>query len=275
MTNNIKWDDFNSKEIEDKYVYRYLSIDKLIDFLKTGSLYLSRLDRFEDNLEGISPYRIIEILYGVKGSTKPENPNPNISEPIWKELISKSKSAVISEFSNLVSEQKNTFVSCWILGDVESIGMWDLYGKRGFALRFEINEFIELVKKSINNQNIDNCNIDTLVAGKVVYQNYDRMIYNEVKSKLRYSVFRKHLSFQHECEYRLVGFMENNSDIMGMKYQLGNINNLNFDIIANPRFSEMEMSIYRDVLNKYTKNDLLKESKLKIWLKLRDMKFSN
>jgi hypothetical protein len=33
-----------------EFIYRYISIDKLCSFLDTKSLYLSRVDRFEDNL---------------------------------------------------------------------------------------------------------------------------------------------------------------------------------------------------------------------------------
>jgi hypothetical protein len=53
----MKWETYHTKEINQKYVYRYLTLEKLVDFLETGELYLTRLDKFEDNLENISPNR--------------------------------------------------------------------------------------------------------------------------------------------------------------------------------------------------------------------------
>ena len=46
--------------IINKYVYRSLTIEKLIDFFETCSIYLSRLYLFED-IENIDPYDINEL----------------------------------------------------------------------------------------------------------------------------------------------------------------------------------------------------------------------
>ena len=81
----MKWDTYNTRTINEKYVYRYVTIEKLIDFLSTNSIYLSRLDTFEDNLENIEPYDIntLKILY----LNKPEDANTDIPEITWEEWI--------------------------------------------------------------------------------------------------------------------------------------------------------------------------------------------
>ena len=47
----MKWDTCHTQGIKLKYVYRYISFEKLIHFLETNSLFFSRMDKFEDNLE--------------------------------------------------------------------------------------------------------------------------------------------------------------------------------------------------------------------------------
>jgi hypothetical protein len=85
----MKFETYHTKKLAEKYVYRYLTIDKLIDFLDTNSLYLSRLDTFEDNLENIEPYDIIELKFLI--STKPVDASPEINEIKWDEIIDNNK----------------------------------------------------------------------------------------------------------------------------------------------------------------------------------------
>ena len=230
----MKWDTYHTNDITEKFVYRYLSFEKLVSFLRSNSLYLSRLDKFEDHIEGVSPFYINEIILGLKAAVKPKNPNPNISKQVWDEIIENHKKAVNHYRLNLIKEQKERFVSCWILGDVESLGMWDLYARNGFAIRFERKYFQKLIRENLTNQVDETAKIDLLVAGKVIYQNFDKMMFNELKSGMKYSVFRKHLSFKHENEYRIVDFKPNTTDDVGIKFKLPKLENLDFDIIANP-----------------------------------------
>ncbi|RRJ86671.1 hypothetical protein EG240_16035 [Paenimyroides tangerinum] len=146
----MKWDTHHTKEITEKYVYRYLTIDKLIDFLDTNSIYLARLDTFEDNLENIEPYDINELKFLTL--SKPENANPEIFEQLWENIIEKSKIRLNEIQEYLIEKQKKRFVSCWILSDVESFGMWDTYGKSGFVIRFEREYFQKIIKESITLQ---------------------------------------------------------------------------------------------------------------------------
>jgi hypothetical protein len=83
----MKWNTYHTKEIKEKYVYRYLTIEKLVDFLETNSIYLSRLDKFEDNLENIEPYDINELKVRSETLSKPYDANPEISDNQWDEII--------------------------------------------------------------------------------------------------------------------------------------------------------------------------------------------
>jgi len=269
----MKWETYHTDGIKQKYLYRYLTLEKLVDFLETGELYLTRLDKFEDNLEDISPYEINELKLKSGLTEKPQNPNPAIPEHHWEQLSKNSRSALIELQEKLKHQQKFRFVSCWILNDVESFAMWDIYGKSGFALRFERKYFQKLIRDSILSQTGLTTKIARLVAGKVEYQNFDDMVFKERQSKLRFSVFRKHLSFNHESEYRVVGFMNEIIEIPGLRYKLPDLKTLKFDIIANPRLNTFQFDKYKGILSRFIDSHLLTESQLKIWLEFRNIDY--
>ena len=272
----MKWDTYNIKEIDQKYVYRYLTIEKLIDFLDSGELYLTRLDIFEDNLENISPYDINELRVRSKLVSKPKHPNPKIPEHNWDHLIKNNKVELSQLQEKLKQQQMHRFVSCWILSNVESFAMWDIYGKTGFAIRFERKYFQKLIKESRELQTEQTSNIDLLVTGQVKYQDFNEMITKEKESLLKFSAFRKHLSFEHESEYRVVGFTkEEVLNYPGLRYRLKDFNSLDFDIIANPRLNSFQFDKYKSILGKYSQNHPLVESSLKIWLEFRGKKYTD
>ena len=265
----MKWETNHTQNITEKYVYRYLTIEKLIDFLITNSIFLARLDTFEDNLENIEPYDINELKFLTL--SKPENANPQISEDMWNEMIETSKKRLKDIKDYLLDKQRKRFVSCWILNDVESFGMWDIYGKSGFVIRFERKYFQKIIRESIKLQIEPTNKIDLIVAGKVVYQNFEKMLENEANSLMRFSAFRKHLSFKHESEYRIVGFTNETEKEIGLRYKLPNIETLNFEIFANPRLSSFQFNQYKNIIEKYSKTKTLKESELKNWLEFRNL----
>ncbi|MBM1107069.1 DUF2971 domain-containing protein [Aurantibacter crassamenti] len=266
----MKWDTYHTKEIKEKYVYRYLTIEKLVDFLETNSIYLARLDKFEDNLENIEPYDINELKVRSETLSKPDDANPEISDSQWDEMIRNNILALRHLQKSLDQKQKHRFVSCWILNDVESFAMWDIYGKSGFVLRFEQEYFQKLIKESIKLQKDQTAKIDLLIAGTVQYQNYDKMLFKEKESLLKFSAFRKHIAFKHETEYRIVGFMKEILDLSGLKFILPELKDLKFDIIANPRLDSFQFAKYKSMISKYSENHPLKESELKRWLDFRN-----
>mgnify|MGYP003393024045 CR=1 FL=1 len=266
----MKWETHHTKTITEKYVYRYLTIEKLVDFLDTNSIYLSRLDTFEDNLENIEPYDINQLKFLIL--SKPDDANSEISELSWEETIEKSKIKFKQIQNYLIDKQKKRFVSCWILGDVESFGMWDTYGKSGFVIRFDRKYFQKIIHESIKIQTEPTNKIDFLVVGKVFYQNFEKMLIKEKESLLRFSAFRKHLSFMHESEYRVVGFTNENEDEIGLRFKLPDIETLDFEIFSNPRLTSFQFQQYKKIIEKYITTKKLKESELKNWLEFRNLK---
>ncbi len=271
----MNWKTYKTEGLKQKYVYRYLTIEKLVDFLQTSSLYLSRADCFEDNLEFIDPFDIIELVGQVK-LLKVLNNTSTLTENISKETIASKIHETrenLRQIKNSIKEQQQKiFVSCWILNDVESFAMWDIYGRSGFALKFEQEYFQSLIESSIQLQIEPTSKLEELVVGVVQYQNFDEMHNREKESRLKYSFFRKHLSFNHETEYRIVGCGED-LNVFGLRFKLPEIGDIEFEIIANPRLNQFEFETYSGILSKYTTKHSLSESELKKWLNFRDIDF--
>ncbi len=271
----MKWELINpSESIRERYVYRYLSLEKLIHFLSEESLYLTRLDKFDDHLEGISPFDVNELRIRQEGPTLSMLAKRQMIYS-WEALINENTRAISRIKRKVLRHQKTRFVSCWILGDVESIGMWDLYGNNGFALRFEVANFIRTIKASTEIQKGKSKKLNQVAVGKVVYKNFDEVLDKEEEQFLKYSVFRKHLAFRHENEFRVVGFQDNMRKDDGISFLLPKLDELSFDILAHPKMTTLQFKTYKDILSLYSKKHLLQESNLKIWLELRNQEVQN
>ncbi|HLP53765.1 MAG TPA: DUF2971 domain-containing protein [Fluviicola sp.] len=261
-------------ELQEKYIYRYLTFEKLIDFLETGSLHLTRMDCFEDNLEGIEPYEITELdqIDFLEKLKNPTELNPKLSQNNIDLAIQEITTNLRKVQTDINTRQQEIFVSCWILSNVESFAMWDIYGKSGFALRFEREYFEKLIQDSIHLQAEPTNRLELLIGGTVQYQNFDEMSSNEKESNLPYSFFRKHLSFRHEVEYRIVGCGEN-LDATGLKFKLSKFDDSEFEIIANPRLDNLQLRVYQNIVSRYSNTHSLQESKLKKWLNFKIIDF--
>jgi hypothetical protein len=45
---------FNIRQLENDFLWKYLDIFKLLDFITTGKIYFTRFYQFEDGLEGLT-----------------------------------------------------------------------------------------------------------------------------------------------------------------------------------------------------------------------------
>lgn len=63
-------------------------------------------------------------------------------------------------------------------------------------------------------------------------------------------------------------------EIPGLKYKLlYDINELKFELIANPRLDAFQFQKYKGIVSKYSEKHQLKESELKIWLDFRNTNY--
>jgi hypothetical protein len=123
------------------YVWRYLSIEKLISLLMTKSLYFSRIDMFKDPFEGTLP-------------TKTKSIYNAIIEKIWGDSDNQGLKENILKYKNI--SMKYTYVCCWNMSDHESSLMWKSYTDmgKGIAIKTTYNQLWNSLPDHIGSSSI-------------------------------------------------------------------------------------------------------------------------
>ena len=121
MTKILQWNTYHTRDLEEKYHYKFLSEQWLAEFLQTGNIWFSRADQFGDKMECV---RISDLI----------NQNPDY------EAIEKRK--------------RKFLISCWHLADNESIAFWDTYSeypenRRNYAIRFKRTQLQQIFNQTI------------------------------------------------------------------------------------------------------------------------------
>lgn len=115
-------------------LWRYLDYFKFEDLIKSGSLYYSRLDRFQDKLEGVSPFSCIKAI-----ASDLEKNEEQKREAIRLYNIRMERNREIG------------FASCWHINDGLNYNMWDSYGHKAadsIAIRATERKLCSVLKKS-------------------------------------------------------------------------------------------------------------------------------
>lgn len=208
------------KSIEkDLRLWRYMSLDKLINLLSTQTLYFTPLLYYQesDPFEGYIPKVGLQALAGVfakeihdiektlhtlnemyEKSKSIRGRNPNVEQGLekLKENIDLSDA---SQLDLMRKVSKSILVNCWHSNENESEAMWKLYSDNGKGIAITTNS--ESLKKSIEPLRIDK----KIFMGKVKYLNfYDSNL--EPKDCLvdgHLAALTKRESYKHEEEVRL------------------------------------------------------------------------
>ncbi|MDQ7815976.1 MAG: hypothetical protein RDU14_03060 [Melioribacteraceae bacterium] len=187
------------------YFWRYMDIHKFLDFLNTTELSLTRMDLFEDPLEGIPLKTLIQFS---KDADRDLLTDHKLSEIIINQKLLDECSQELRQQIELVTAiQKSSYVSCWFCSDTESMAMWNLYSNPdSLAVRFKRNILIDLTKSAYNKARLQNLTIRSGYCGIVEYQKFDSINYhpNTNDFKVAKVVFRKEKSYEHENEFRII-----------------------------------------------------------------------
>jgi hypothetical protein len=108
---------------DDAVLWRYLSLTRFIGLLERRKLWFSRMDEFEDPMEGTftdSELKYLERL-------------PVVPSPRGPESIGKSYLQLIE------MTRTSSYVSCWREGPYESMAMWGIYGKGDVTVAIKSN----------------------------------------------------------------------------------------------------------------------------------------
>ena len=109
------------KDIDVK-IWRYMSLKKLIDFLRTNELYFARGEILKDKFEGTGTRANIQKRDLLAKHLTQQNKG-------WS--IDRGESAV----KNILSVKKKlVYMNCWHKNDKESVAMWNMYGETDEAV---------------------------------------------------------------------------------------------------------------------------------------------
>lgn len=252
------------------YLFRYFpSFSMLEKFLKHG-LYLTRADKFSDNLECVNYNDLLEIKKNKDYVRLLPEHNPHLSDKEFQYYINRSN-RILEELAVKIAEhQKKYFISCWYISKQENENelMWRSYGAncqqncKGFLVRVSLDDFIDELSK------IESANphISKLIYGNVSYYDFNKE--NNIQ-KVKYTGFRKHESFKDESEFRLICY-DNESTFNDNNYlELSRWFYEGIRISAHPEFSLTEYHDFRvDLESKFDVS--LELSELYIWYKLKE-----
>ena len=126
LSKGIKIDKFHNQPSEGAILYRYVTIDKLLDFLFNKRIPLIRLNLFEDKLEGVNIKHLL-LNYGSDKLTQE-------IAPFFGKLVQSIGNSINTGNRNSLRRQREIFqnsnyASCWYISDHESVAMWQLYSK--------------------------------------------------------------------------------------------------------------------------------------------------
>ena len=150
-------------------VWRYMSFEKFVNMLATGSLFFSRADKYDDKFEGYIPELIMRYYESAGIRIDPE----------LRQYI---------------------MCNCWHHGDEESMAMWDKYHlhNNGIAIKTTMVN----LKKSLPQDEPD------IFIGKVDYESIENQnqieMPEDIENLLYYPYFYKRKPFQYEQEVRAI-----------------------------------------------------------------------
>lgn len=263
-----KWNTYHTQFLKYQYLFRYTKKERIINMLQNQNLYMTRMDRFDDKLEGISTFDITELLTSYKDYFQDDLNDYDGLSPHYKGLVKKdAKERLLKVRQRLMAGQKQHFVSCWYNSNRESDGMWRFYGKEnGFAIKVAQNDFQKSLKESVDiNATVDG---QFVVAGKIRYQDFPNVIKNEETNSVLYLAFRKDIAFAHENEYRLVFVNQPKTNRNHISYQIKNFSSLFFTIICHPAMEHNEYLKVKEELETYRDNVCVKKSELEPFYQL-------
>ncbi|EMJ86224.1 DUF2971 domain-containing protein [Leptospira meyeri] len=188
---------------EDLVIWRYISLEKLVDILESNSLYFSSLESLWkiDPFEGYFPEPHLEAfrkLINIQFNELEENYSKiaGVSKNSVDSFKEEFKENVSKKFKDLIS---SIVVNCWHINDHESEGMWKIYAEsnKGIAIQTNFGSLYE----SINQDQ----KIEHVTFGKVKYIDFldknlsqkDYLVEGTTSTPLL-----KRTSYEHEKELR-------------------------------------------------------------------------
>ena len=279
---NLKIESLQLQPSEDSFLYRYITIEKLLDFLFNHRIPLIRLNVFEDKLEGAA---MDHLLLNLGSNKLTEELAPWAGKLLKGVLFNVNTSKRNSLRRQREIFQQTNYAHCWHANNHESIAMWQIYSNpNSVAVRIPYKVF----KTELLNYNFElsSYNHKILKFGSVHYHrfnDFDDLSNAITKNDIR--GFLKEYSFQHEQEFRImleinevaskeavrknmildeqIEKMNNLKDLKILYFKLTNFEILPFEIISHPKSQEWHQNNIKALLSKFDLPFKLKDSSIR------------
>ena len=169
-------------------LWRYMSLEKFVSILATGSLFFARVDKFDDPFEGFKP-PLMTYTY----------------ELAVNHAENTEKAGLESAIKAMENWRKYIMCNCWHQNEEESMAMWEKYQMRNSGIA--IKTTMENLKKSLSNE------LDVFI-GQVKYSSSEtyeiKYVFDYVSENLSdekpiyFPYFYKRKAFEYEHEVRLI-----------------------------------------------------------------------
>jgi hypothetical protein len=255
---------FSLDSLNNTYLWRYIGIHQFIDLLLNRQVYFSRLDSFEDGVEGLT-WNGINLKYWLQGEPlTSENINPSFDSETQTKLIEQDKADRQAYLFELTSSQQTQFASCWFLGNRESISMWKIYSdKNGVAIKFKARELTDTLVKAA--ECFTNTDFEYFTFGPVQYKNIWPFDLNEAFDG-RFNAMKKDNSYSHENEFRFITVvpLQKKGAYENFKLPIGDLSTYDIEIITNPFMKQWEFVNLKRLLKLYNLETKISVSKMDI-----------
>lgn len=227
---------------DNEYLWKYMDIHKFLDLINHKCIIFSRMDQFEDALEGIPSDTLSRFLKINKDSKL------NLAQIIidHEKLIAKSKPELFGRLDEVLQIQTRNYISCWFYEQSESMAMWNLYSNAdGIALKVPFG-------KLKSNLKLNESSISNFICGNVNYFNYRKHDpYMNYSSDQELVALKKDISFSHEKEIRFVVKKDNrNKPNTIIKSEQINLKKLNLKVVCHPKMQEWKKNNIMQILKK-------------------------
>lgn len=266
--NELKIEPYYNQPNENSFLYRYLTIDKLLDLLLSERISLVRLNLFDDKLEG-SSLKHLHLNHfselAKKDMQKQGGTFASISltvNPTERNKLSRQRELF----------QETNYASCWYINNYESVAMWQLYSKPDSVA-------IKIPYEALNNELLEgnfeiNGKCEKLKFGAISYHRF-KNIANVEKNNIETDLqgFIKDSSFEHEQEFRImvenkdsekkylenrgvlldedVDKLNNSNEIKVKHLKLNNFKKLPFEIIYHPECQKWHKKNIEKIINQF------------------------
>lgn len=250
-------------------LYRYVTIDKLLDFLLCGRIPLIRLSEFADKLEGV---KLNHLLLNSISESIGQNTTESMGELVKAIGTNYFPDKVDNFIHQRQSFQENNYSSCWYLSNYESVAMWQLYSKPdSVAIRIAYSDLSSEILN--NNFELPELVYAGLKFGCVKYYKFSEI--GEIVTILNndnVQGFVKDLSFQHEQEFRIIlqtqesqrlrtdkrnmilaanGSRLRRLDSKVIYMNFDNFTKMNFELVFHPQACSWHMDSINTIIRKF------------------------